>query len=157
MFIDNKRIKREQYSAWRSQSNVFYYLWQIYAIIVNPLTHKKSLIIPTFIIVSGFSTIFPIISSTITINQNKLCLQYIEDNDHDIRELVADHLVKPVHVSAIGMRADIMTKFLPRKSFLQGRSFLFSLLNSDAFSFDQELKVCRFLFIKKYFLIKLIN
>lgn len=61
--------------------------------------------------------------------------RHIDNAHHYIRELVATHLVKLVHVSALGMRADIMTKYLPRKSFLQGRSFL---LNSDAFSFNQE-------------------
>ena len=64
--------------------------------------------------------------------------RHIDNAHHYIRELVADSLVTLVHVSASEMRADIMTKFLPRKLFLRGRSFL---LNSDAFSFDRVLLV----------------
>ena len=56
--------------------------------------------------------------------------RHIEMCYHYVRELVARNLVTVSHVIGDFMRADVMTKYLPRGKFLTGRS---NLLNSAAF------------------------
>ncbi len=56
--------------------------------------------------------------------------RHIERDHHYIRDLTDRNKVKPTHIPAADMRADVMSKFLPRAPFLRGRA---TLLNSNAF------------------------
>jgi hypothetical protein len=50
--------------------------------------------------------------------------RHIERDHHYIRDLTqrSRNKVKPTHIPASGMRADVMSKFLPRAPFLRGRA-----------------------------------
>ncbi len=56
--------------------------------------------------------------------------RHIERDHHYMRDLTHRGKVKPTHIPAAGMRADVMSKYLPRAPFLRGRA---ALLNSNAF------------------------